>query len=385
MSKLYNYPFKLFKLKLKKIFGWQEKPVIQAFRGIGNDSSISLKGRIIENSGLSSPKEDNSKWKNFLAMIKRYLSDGLPGLPVEAKYGKKKKVVCSDQNGFFEVNFKNENGGGQNRSNWGEIELNLLDTLDEQSPESKVKGEYLVINNKLQYGIISDVDDTFLISYSTRFLKKLRLLLFKNAYTRLPFKGVAAFYRALRRGRDGKQRNPIFYVSSSEWNLYDLLVDFCHFNNIPKGPFMLRNISQNPLKIWKSGRGNHNHKFDKIIRLLELYPDLKFILIGDTGQKDAEIYGRIAMEYPEQILGIYLRQVNKGRNNVMISKIKKTIAAKGVEMVLVSDSDDAAKHAVEKGWIHENAIPAIYLEKEKDKQTPTDVQQLFGEYPFSQN
>ncbi|WP_169513348.1 App1 family protein [Flexithrix dorotheae] len=370
---------------MKKVLGWREKPVIQPYRGIGSDTSINLKGRVLENSGLSSPQEENSKWKNFKAMIKRYLSDGLPGLPVEARHGNKKKVVCSDQNGFFEVNFKNESAFGENGPNWGEIELKLLDTVDEQTPDSMVKGEYLVVNNKLQYGVISDVDDTFLISYSTKFLKKIRLLLFKNAHTRVPFKGVAAFYRALRRGKDGRQKNPIFYVSSSEWNLYDLLVDFCHFHNIPKGPFMLRNIPKNPLKIWKSGRGNHNHKFDKIVRLLELYPELKFILIGDTGQKDAEIYGSVAMEYPEQILGIYLREVNKGKNSVMINNIKETIAAKGVEMILVSDSDEAAKHAYEKGWIHANALPAIYLEKEKDRQTPSDMQQLFGEYPFSQN
>src|SRR5690606_25786914 len=108
-----------------------------------------------------------------------------------------------------------------------------------------------------QLGIISDIDDTILISHSTSLIKKLRLMLLKNASTRLPFEGVAAFYRALHRGINSNCLNPLFYVSSSEWNLYDLLIDFCNHQHIPKGTFMLHDLKVGILKLFKSGRGKH--------------------------------------------------------------------------------------------------------------------------------
>ena len=70
-----------------------------------------------------------------------------------------------------------------------------------------------------------------------------KLTLLHNAHTRLPFEGVAGFYQALQRGRDGEAYNPVFYVSNSPWNLYDLLEDFLDVHGIPRGPLLLRDWS----------------------------------------------------------------------------------------------------------------------------------------------
>jgi phosphatidate phosphatase APP1 len=78
----------------------------------------------------------------------------------------------------------------------------------------------------------------------TNFLKMARMVLLGNAHTRLPFEGVAAFYRALQRGASGGEFNPIFYVSNSPWNLYDLLEDFMDVHGVPAGPLFLRDWSR---------------------------------------------------------------------------------------------------------------------------------------------
>src|SRR5690606_26771482 len=189
-----------------------------------------------------------------------------------------------------------------------------LELMEEVVPDQKdisARGQVMLLTSDSQFGIISDVDDTILVSKATNLLKKLRLMLFKNAHSRLPFEGVAAFYRALQKGVTGNFYNPIFYVSSSEWNLYDLLVDFCLVRGIPKGPFLLQTLEEDWYKFWKSGGGTHGHKVDKIRHILTTYHDLRFILIGDSGQKDAEIYSKIVHEYPERILAIYIRDVSK--------------------------------------------------------------------------
>jgi phosphatidate phosphatase APP1 len=103
-------------------------------------------------------------------------------------------------------------------------------------------GHILVPPAASQFGVISDVDDTILVSGVTNLLRMARLAFLNNARTRLPFAGVAAFYRALQSGPESTLFNPVFYVSSSPWNLYDLLVDFCAVQGIPKGPFMLRDV-----------------------------------------------------------------------------------------------------------------------------------------------
>ena len=138
-----------------------------------------------------------------------------------------------------------------------------------------------------ELGVVSDLDDTVVQSRITNFLQAVRTMMLGNARTRLPFPGVAAFYRALERGSDGKRRNPIFYVSSSPWNIYDLIADFMQVQGIPAGPIQLRDWD-----ITLSALSSNRHRDFKepVIReILELNPTLPFILIGDNGQHDPEI------------------------------------------------------------------------------------------------
>jgi phosphatidate phosphatase APP1 len=140
-----------------------------------------------------------------------------------------------------------------------------------------------------QFGIISDMDDTVVQTDVTRWARVLGAVLFGNAHTRLPFRGVAAFYRALEVGTGGA-RNPLFYVSSSPWNLYDLLLEFLTLGQIPLGPLNLR--------AWRGGAGElfpSEHgafKQGEIRRILDTYRELSFILIGDRVRKTPRSTGR---------------------------------------------------------------------------------------------
>ncbi len=162
----------------------------------------------------------------------------------------------------------------------------------------------------------------------------------------MPFAGVATFYRVLLAGTAAE--NPIFYVSSSEWNLYDFLEDFCKTQGIPKGPFLLQDLKTSLWKLLKSGGGTHMHKVEKIRHLLELFP-LNFILIGDSGQRDAFLYAQVIKEYPGRIQVAYIRDVSKNKRDEEILKIADDIHE--VDLVLVKDSLHAAEHAHSMGWL----------------------------------
>lgn len=201
-------------------------------------------------------------------------------------------------------------------------------------------------------------------------------MLLKNARTRMPFEGVAGFYRALYQGREGI-KNPIFYVSSSEWNLYDLLIDFCVYQGIPKGPFLLRRLATRFYHIGR-GSGSHDHKIEKIRHIIQVFKGLKFILIGDSGQQDPEIYSRIAHEAPECIAAIYIRDVHPSRHKAVLS-LAHDLQKLHIEMVMVKDTMEAARHALQMGFISEKYMHDIAVEKYKDKHTPGDLKQLITE------
>nr|WP_246205916.1 phosphatase domain-containing protein [Fulvivirga aurantia] len=310
-------------------------------------------------------------------MLSRYVSEGIPDIRVEIRFNGEEKIVTTDLQGLFEakIPLKNPAEGG-----WQKVTYQVLDEIvDDQEPLEEV-GEVFINTQKNQFAVVSDVDDTILISHATEALRKLRLILTKNSKTRLPFTGVASFYTALKTGNPPDSNNPIFYVSSSEYNLYDFLEDFCDVRNIPKGPFMLQELKTSLWKLMKSGGGSHNHKKDKIMHLMEVFPEQRFILIGDSGQKDAILYKNIAEERPEQVLSIYIRDVGKEKRAKKVNTIAASISNE-IEMVLVSDSYEAAKHAHEKGFITDAELTRVKNEFEEQQTRP---ESLVGQFADSQ-
>lgn len=216
------------------------------------------------------------------------------------------------------------------------------------------------------FGVISDIDDTVLQS---NVVQAARHIAFGNARTRLPFPGVAAFYRALHHGASGAAvgaANPIFFVSSSPWNLYDVISDFLDLQAIPAGPVLLRDWDVRPGA--HAAKGHHTHKLSHITRIFDTYPSLPFILIGDSTQEDPEIYRQVVAEHPSRVLAVYIRNVHaRPERSAAISRLAEEILADHSTLILSDDTLAAAKHAAEKGWISPDALPDIGAEKKADE------------------
>jgi phosphatidate phosphatase APP1 len=221
----------------------------------------------------------------------------------------------------------------------------------------------LVPSTRAELGVVSDMDDTVLQSEITSFVRAARLMLLENARTRLPFPGVAAFYRALERGHTGVRANPIFYVSNSPWNLHDVIADFLDAQQIPVGPMLLRD--------WDIGRemlGTREYKLTQIREILATYPTLPFILVGDSGQQDPEIYQTLVREFPGRILAIYIRNVSPHpERSQSIRALAEEVSAAGSTLLLADDTLTAARHAAAHGWISEDALSEIVVEKHADE------------------
>ncbi len=357
-------PFRRFRLWFKHRLGWLGVPVIQPFTGYCNGKEVWLGGMVTEDKGLEKPRERQSRWQNMLAMIKRYVGDEISGVEVEVSFQGFRQVVETDENGIFQCILAID-GEGWLESGFLPAHYRLLDRIVEDQPETTAAGEVMMVTGQPRFGVISDIDDTVMVSHSTVTLKKLRLMLTKNALTRVPFPGVSAFYSALQ--ANGSSPNPFFYVSSSEWNLFDLLEDFFRFRKIPKGPFLLQDLEYSIFKFWKSGGGNHQHKLDKITRLLHFFPDLKFILIGDSGQRDPFIYQKVVEAFPGRIKAIYIRCIGKGQRNPALQDIINEMKEREVPMLLVKDTRQASRHALENGFISPATVADINEQQQVDE------------------
>jgi len=367
--KKYN-PWLWLKLKIKKQLGWIGTPKLIPYRGYANENTIYLTGYLTEDKGLEKPTPKQTTWENAVSMLKRYASDNLPEVDLKVSVGNKQVETRTAENGLFKCELPNSDSSSESQNQWKKYLAKLPEEMIATTENQSTEGEFLVPGTNHEFAVISDIDDTIIVSHSTQWFRKLWLMLFRNSRTRKPFPGVDTFYQALQQGKSEQNENPFFYVSSSEWNLYDLLDDFCTHNQLPKGVLLLRELEASIFQLRKSGGGNHEHKYEKIKHLFEVYPTMNFILIGDNGQRDPEIYERIATEFPNRVKSIYIRTVRKRKHAERDLEIRLKLEQMGVPFVTSETSIEAAKHAAKYGFISAGSIQKIEIDARKDKENP---------------
>jgi phosphatidate phosphatase APP1 len=323
---------------------------ILPYRGYGTRDALFLKGRVLEMVRLEPSSAGDSRRDNLRNMARRFLSSEIPHARVRATYRGHEIEATSDEEGFFDLRFELAQPL-EDDTVWHPVEIELVWPQVREADEPRARGSVLVPSGA-RFGVISDLDDTVVRSSATDLLKMARIVLLSNAHSRLPFEGVADFYRALQLGPSGEDFNPIFYVSSSPWNLYDVLEDFLDVHGVPGGPLFLKDWSPTTL------RDHDRHKLGAIRTLLATYPDLPFVLIGDSGERDPEIYRQIVQEYPGRVRAIYIRDVTARERDAAVHAIAGELNDIGVEMLLTVDTVEAAEHAARRELISPNALPA---------------------------
>ena len=337
---------------------------IAAYRGYADDRIVELTGRVLANRPLGGPMEEADWWDNLLDTYRRFDSDEVPNVEVEVAFRGERTTTITDNEGYYRLAM--EVPAAAKETLWGEAEVALVGgALVTRQP-------VLQILSGARIGIISDIDDTVLYSGITHWKTAAQLTFLGNARTRKPLPGVALFYQALQAGADGRSRNPLFYVSSSPWNLYDLLDDFMALNAIPHGPIFLRDLGTDAGKFIKSP--GHGHKLEQARELIHRFPALRWVLLGDSGQADAELYAEAAGEFGDRIAAIYIRDVDPGVDSVFDSATDayiERIAGTNVPMLRAADSLAMARHAAGLGLLGEASLPAIEAEVQRDHARPT--------------
>lgn len=320
--------------------------IIKVYHGYGYGDKMTIYGHVLKFGPIPRTRYAHNVFKNAIALLRLFMVKPHSKVKVQLEWEGQTYFAITDTDGFYRFEWKDAPPLPQG---WTDVTVSMLDDSGNKIAENKGS---VYIPYPTQYGFISDIDDTFLISHSSNLRKRLFVLFTQNAHSRKPFDGSVKHYQLLAKGNTTPEApNPFFYVSSSEWNLYDYILEFTTVNGLPRGVFLL-NVLKQFHEIFKTGQNNHGTKFMRIVRILEAYPNQRFVLLGDSSQQDPYIYASIVEHFPKRIHAVYIRDVYE-KSKQKVADVLHKIESSGVPCYFFKNSNDAILHSRKIGLINE--------------------------------
>lgn len=335
--------------------------VIQPYRGYGSGERVYLIGRVFRQPRFGNDLAPGTIFREISDLTRRLARWGLGGVTVRARLGATERSFATDRDGYFYIDM-NVALPPDPEECWHSVELEVT----HEDETATAEGLVYIPPPQARLVVISDIDDTIMYTGVANKAKMLWRLFFQDAEARVAFPGVAAFLRGLHGGPAGDEGNPMLYVSRAPWSIYEVLASFFRLKRIPEGPVLfLREWGltfQRPLP-----RRAEAHKKDLIEGMLERYPDFPFLLIGDSGQHDPEVYSEIVREHKGRVRAVYIRDVNRddARASEIAALAVESVAA-GCPLMLALDTKEMAEHAWESGLLTEEALRGVAEEYEED-------------------
>jgi len=317
---------------------------IKVYHGYGHTQNLVVYGHVFKRKAKTKQIYSNNLFVNIIHLLKLFILKPYPSVRVRLQFFDQTIYNETENDGFFKFEWK---ANQDIEAGWHYIKVEAL--ADDDSVLSSSEGK-VYVPHITQYAFVSDVDDTVMISHSATIGRRLRELFIKNPRTRKTFPDAAHHYQLLAKSHTEKdQPNPFFYVSSSEWNLYDYLLETFRFNKLPDGAFLL-----NTLKRWKdlvrTGKTGHEGKLIRVMRILDAFPNQKFVFFGDNSQQDPEIYTSIAEKYPKNIEAIYIRNIRPEKELETLKLFEKA-KQHNIQTCLFNNSLEAIEHSKKIGLI----------------------------------
>jgi phosphatidate phosphatase APP1 len=308
---------------------------IEPYVGHGGVEGVVVRGRVLDDP----PRAEAIEGEGVVAAARRtlrdFLTDELPGVPLRVAVAGALKETVTDAEGYFLTRLRVDQDGLT--TPWASGTVELAGEYRGLTGPHTTRLDVRVPGPEARFGVISDIDDTILDTGVQRVGRMVGRTLTGSALTRTPFPGAADLYRDLEAGV-----NPVFYVSSSPWNLHAFVLAFLRHRGFPMGPVLLRDLLGTP-----DGREG---KPGRIREILDLHPRLPFVLVGDSGERDPEIYADIVRSCPGRILAVYIREVRLDPGDGRVEKVASAWAP-DVPFVVAADSDAVRRHATEHGLL----------------------------------
>jgi phosphatidate phosphatase APP1 len=311
---------------------------IKIYHGFGHTHNLVVFGHVFRKKPAVRFSYRDNVFVNIYHLLRLFLVKPVPNARVQLVLEHEVIEGRTESDGFFKFEWEAKE---EIKAGWHPVKANCLDASGNVNGQGEGK---VFIPHSTQFAFISDIDDTVMISHSATIWRRLKELFIKNARTRQVFDHVGEHYSLLAETHtDDVTQNPFFYVSSSEWNMYDYLREFFDHNNLPQGAFLLNQVKR-WYQLFKTGKTKHEGKLLRIARILNAFPKQQFVLFGDNTQKDPFIYSAIAEKYPTQVYAVYIRNIVE-KHEAIASDLLASVESKGIHTCLFRNSLDAIEHS----------------------------------------
>ncbi len=334
----------------KRKSGLLRPMLIQPYRGFIADGVANVRARVMEQPVFDMAPEGLRIDATLAANLLRWVVLDMPGVEVTFSLAGQSVTATSNADGFVIAKVP----VGDLSPGWHTVQMSAMEGEREVAAQARV----LLPDSASQVAVISDLDDTVLRTGMTEGLKAVQRTLLRDAHGRKPVPGMPSLYRGLARGLGGRPESAFFYVSSAPWNLYDMHLQFLGVRGFPRGPLFMTD--------WRPGRtpdgatesGGHGaHKRARIRRILDAYPDLTFVLVGDSGERDAEIYEEFLESDGARIKAALIRDVSASR------KASSDKVALDPSVVMhMRDAEQMAQICVQLGLIDDLTLDEVRTE-----------------------
>jgi phosphatidate phosphatase APP1 len=252
-------------------------------------------------------------WRNFIA-------SPIPFAEVVATVGGQEFTVDADRGGVLDARIPASLTPG-----WHSITLRCEDS------EPSV-AEVFVVDGDVDFGLLSDIDDTVMVTALPRpFLAAWNSFVL-DEHARAATPGMAVMMERLMRARSA---SPVLYLSTGAWNVAPTLTRFLSRNLYPDGALLLTDWGPTEGRWFRSGM---KHKVDQLRRLASEFPTMRWLLVGDDGQHDPEIYAEFAKRYPQNVRAIVIRQLTPSEAVLAGGRSQGTVdSTPGVPWVYATD------------------------------------------------
>jgi phosphatidate phosphatase APP1 len=264
--------------------GWH--PVITAYTGYGGPGWARVMARVVlSRRSVRKQREKARGWRSFT-------SSPVHNTTVRIQIGDRVHETRTDRSGYVDCRVEGDLGPG-----WASVRLSADGA---ESVDAPVR----VVDPGVKFGLISDIDDTVMVTALPRPLLAAWNTFVLDEHARMSVPGMAVLYERLVTANPGA---PVFYLSTGAWNVAPTLTRFLSRHLYPAGPLLLTDWGPTPDRWFRSGQ---EHKRTTLRRLAAEFPDVRWLLIGDDGQHDQEIYSEFAREHPDSVAAVAIRRLS---------------------------------------------------------------------------
>ncbi|GIG39377.1 App1 family protein [Cellulomonas phragmiteti] len=281
------------------------------------------------------PADPVRGWRSFFTAA-------VAGAPVDVTVGGRTHHLTTDRGGYVDAVVESDLEPG-----WHDVTLTSLD-------DARTTARVVVVGPEPTVGIVSDIDDTVMVTRLPRPLVAAWNVFVRHENAREAVPGMSNLYREIRAARPD---SPVVYLSTGAWNAAPAIGRFLRRHDYPAGPLLLTDWGPTNTGLFRSGQ---RHKVTQLRRLFDELPQVRWILVGDDGQHDPQIYAGAVARHPDKVEAVLIRQLTAGEHVLSHGLPAPTpeqeesqdeADTSGIEVVLGEDGEELLRRVREVGLV----------------------------------